>query len=80
MSESFEETTIPYGIVGAGKSEVNYLSYRPTQVATKKVKGIPGMDLTIKTTVVSPRTSRAIRRSVNGSFGNERLLASEFNL
>jgi hypothetical protein len=75
------ETTIPYGITEAGKPEIKqYFAFRPTPVAKKKVKGIPGMDLTIESTVVSPRTSRAIRRSVNGSFGKERLLSSEFNL
>ena len=80
MSESFEVKTIPYGIVGAGSSEVQYFSFRPTPVTKKKVRGVPGMDLTIETTVDSPRTSRAIRRSVNGSFGKEKLLSSEFNL
>ena len=81
MSKSVEVKTIPYGIVEAGKPEVkSYFDFRPTPVAQKKVKGIPGMDLTIKTTVVSPRTSRAVRRSVNGSFGKESLLSSEFNL
>jgi hypothetical protein len=79
MSEVIK--TIPYGIVNAGKPEVkNYFSFRPTPVTKKKVKGIQELGLTIKSTVNSPRTSRAIRRSVNGSFGKERLLASEFNL
>jgi len=79
--KSFEVKTIPYGVVDAGKPEIkNYFDFRPSPVAKKKVKGIPGMDLTIKTTVVSPKTSRAIRRSVNGSFGKEKLLSSEFNL
>jgi hypothetical protein len=77
MSEFENESTIPYGIISAGKSEGNYF---PTPVTKKKVKGIPGMDLTIKKTVDSPRTSRAVRRSVNGAFGKERLLNSEFNL
>jgi hypothetical protein len=78
MSETIK--TIPYGIVNAGKPEVNYFNFRPTPVTKKKVKGIQELGLTIKSTVNSPRTSRAIRRSVNGSFGKERLLASEFNL
>jgi hypothetical protein len=81
MQKFNSESTIPYGIVNAGKSEIkNYFSFRPTPVAKKKVKGVPGMDLTIKTTVDSPRTSRAIRRTLGGSFGKENLLASEFNL
>jgi hypothetical protein len=79
MSEVIK--TIPYGIVSAGKPEVkSYFDFRPTPVTKKKVKGIQEIGLTIKSTVNSPRTSRAIRRSVNGSFGKERLLASEFNL
>ena len=77
MSKFSNETKMPRGVVGAGKPEVNYLSYRPTPVTKKNVKGIPGMDLTIKATVGSPRTSRAIRRAVNGAFGKETLLTSE---
>jgi hypothetical protein len=81
MSESFNAVkTIPYGIVAAGKSNVNYLGFRPTPVTKKNVRGIPNMDLTIKATVNSPRTSRAIRRSMNGSFGKETLIKEEFNL
>jgi hypothetical protein len=80
MQEFSNETTIPYGVASAGKSDINYLCFRPTPVTTKKVKGIPGMDLTIRATVNSPRTSRAIRRAVGGSFGKESLLASEYNL
>ena len=80
MQKSFEVETVPVGTISAGKSNVNYFSFRPTPVTTKKVKGIPGMDLTIRATVNSPRTSRAIRRAVGGSFGKNELLASEFNL
>jgi hypothetical protein len=80
MLKSFNESTIPFGIVASGKSKVNYFDFRPTPVTKKNAKGIPGMDLTIKSTVNSPRTSRSIRRSLNGSFGRESLLTSEFNL
>jgi len=81
MQKSFEVETVPVGTISAGNSEVkSYFSFRPTPVTTKKVKGIPGMDLTIRATVNSPRTSRAIRRAMNGSFGKNELLASEFNL
>lgn len=80
MSEVPNTTEIPYGIVSAGKSKVNYLTYRPTSVTKKNVKGIPGMDLLLKATVDSPRTSREIRRALGGSFGREKLLSHEFNL
>jgi hypothetical protein len=80
MTESSEVRTIPYGIVSAGRSDVNYFAFRPTPVTKKRVKGIPGMDLTIMATVNSPRTSRAVRRSVDGSFGKNELLSSEFRL
>lgn len=80
MQKFNSESTIPYGISSAGKPEVNYFDFRPTPIVKKNVRGIPGMDLTIQATVDSPRTSRAIRRSVNGSFGKEKLLLSEFNL
>ncbi len=80
MSKFNETRTIPYGVSSAGVSNIEYFSFRPTPVTKKNVKGVPGMDLTIRATVDSPRTSRAIRRSVNGSFGKENLLSSEFNL
>ena len=80
MSKFSNEVTAPFGVAEAGRAEVNYLRYNPTPVTKKNVKGIPGMDLTIRTTVDSPRTSRAIRRSLNGAFGQEKLLLSEFNL
>ena len=81
MHKFNNESTIPFGIVSAGKPEVKqYFAFRPTPVTKKKVKGVPGMDLNIETTVVSPRTSRAIRRSLGGAFGKESLLSSEFNL
>lgn len=80
MAEFSNEIQTPRGVVSAGRSAVNYFDFRPSPVTKKQVKGIPGMDLTIKTTVNSPRTSRAIRRSVNGSFGKEELLSTEFNL
>lgn len=80
MSESLNEVKTPHGVVAAGKSDVNYLSFRPTPVTKKNVKGIAGMDLTIQTTMNSPLTSRAIRRSLNGAFGKETLIKEEFNL
>jgi len=80
MTESFNEVKTPHGVVAAGRSKVNYFDFRPTPVTQKNVKGIPGMDLTIKATMNSPKTSRAIRRSVNGSFGKETLLSEEFQL
>ena len=80
MSRFSNETTMPFGVAEAGKSGVNYFVFRPTPVTKKNVKGIPGMDLTIKATVNSPRTSRAVRRALGGSFGKERLLSSEYNL
>ena len=80
MQKSFKVQTTPYGVSAAGKPEVNYFDFRPTPVTKRNVKGVPGMDLSLKATVDSPRTSRAIRRSVNGSFGREKLLSSEFNL
>ena len=80
MSVNSNETTIPFDVVEAGKSKVIYFSFHPAQVTQKKVKGIPGMDLTIKATVNSPITSREVRRSLGGSFGKERLLSSEYNL
>ena len=80
MQKTFNESTIPFGVSNAGKPEVDYLCFHAAQVTKKKVKGIPGMDLTIKATVNSPRTSREVRKSVNGSFGKENLLSSEYNL
>ncbi len=80
MARSSSEVKTPRGVVGAGKPEINYLGYRPSSVTKKNVKGIPGMDLDIKATVSSPRTSRAIRRAVGGAFGKETLLKSENNL
>lgn len=69
--------TIPYGVAEAGRPKTKYY---PSRVTKKNVRGIPGMDLTIQATVNSPKTSRAVRRSMNGAFGKESLLSSEFNL
>ena len=80
MSKFSNHGQRPFGVVGAGKPEVRYMDYRPTPVTKKNVKGIPGMDLDLKATVGSPRTSRAIRRAVCGAFGRESLLKSENNL
>ena len=77
MSSFSNEVKAPRGVIAAGKPEVNYLSYRPTPVTKKNVRGIPGMDLDLKATVSSPRTSRAIRRATNGAFGHEKVLKSE---
>lgn len=78
--KSFVATEAPRGTVKAGKSDVVYFSARQTQVTKKNVKGIPEIGLTIKATVDSPRTRRAIRRALGGAFGKEKLLKSEFNL
>lgn len=79
-TKSFVSNPTPWGVVAAGKSDVVYFSSRPSQVTKKNVKGIPEIGLTIKATVDSNRTRRAVRRSVGGAFGREKLLKLEFNL
>lgn len=80
MSLKSNEAVIPVGTVSAGNPGVRYFDFRPTRVTKSNVKGVPGMDLTVKATVSSPRTSRAIRRAVNGAFGKEKILKSENRL